>query len=59
MACYADASFHSLFSILKNTILVYLYIVFNLLPSIGFEERFQKEASLCSSAVRPALVKVL
>ncbi|XP_022150948.1 actin-related protein 7 [Momordica charantia] len=23
----------------------------------GFEERFQKEASLCSSAVRPALVK--
>ncbi|XP_060970161.1 actin-related protein 7 isoform X1 [Cannabis sativa] len=25
----------------------------------GFEERFQKEAGLCSSAVRPALVKVL
>lgn len=25
----------------------------------GFEERFQKEAGLCSSAVRPALVKVV
>lgn len=29
-----------------------------LLPTAGFEERFQKEASLCSSAIRPALVKV-
>lgn len=27
-------------------------------PTPGFEERFQKEASLCSSAIRPALVKV-
>ena len=25
----------------------------------GFEERFQKEAGLCSSAIRPALVKVI
>lgn len=24
----------------------------------GFEERFQKESSLCSSAIRPSLVKV-
>ena len=29
-----------------------------LLPTAGFEERFQKEAGLCSSAIRPALVKV-
>lgn len=30
-----------------------------LLPNAGFEDRFQKEASLCSSAIRPSLVKVI
>ena len=29
-----------------------------LLLIVGFEERFQKESSLTSSAVRPTLVKV-
>ena len=28
------------------------------MPAAGFEDRFQKEASLCSSAIRPSLVKV-
>lgn len=34
------------------------WVVVMLLPTAGFEERFQKEAGLCSSAIRPALVKV-
>ena len=44
---------------LKKAIPVYYLTVGSLLPCAGFEERFQKEASLCSSAVRPALVKVI
>ncbi|KAG6532433.1 hypothetical protein ZIOFF_006276 [Zingiber officinale] len=27
------------------------------LPFLGFEERFQKEANLCSSSIRPSLIK--
>lgn len=30
-----------------------------LLPTTGFEDRFQKESGLCSSAIRPTLVKVI
>ncbi len=33
-------------------------ILVKLLLTVRFEEMFQKEASLCSFAVRPALVKV-
>ncbi|KAG6533325.1 hypothetical protein ZIOFF_007192 [Zingiber officinale] len=29
----------------------------NLLDTLGFEERFQKEANLCSSSIRPSLIK--
>ncbi|KAG6533326.1 hypothetical protein ZIOFF_007193 [Zingiber officinale] len=27
------------------------------LPFLGFEERFQKEANLCSSSIHPSLIK--
>lgn len=34
-------------------------VTFVIMLSIaGFEDRFQREAGLCSSAIRPALVKV-
>ena len=35
------------------------YYRLKLLLTAGFEERFQKESSLSSSAVQPTLVKVL
>lgn len=45
---------------LRLKFLPYCYwLVVGLLLTLGFEERFQKEAGLCSSAVRPALIKVI
>lgn len=43
------------FLILQETVIAANLCV---LVIVGFEDRFQREATLCSSAVRPSLVKV-
>lgn len=37
---------------------ILLRILLTDLPFLGFEERFQKEANVCSSSIRPSLIKV-
>jgi hypothetical protein len=44
---------------LVMSMLLFYFCILTLLLAAGFEERFQKESLLCSSAVRPTLVKVI